>query len=248
MNITGLAQVKNYSKESLIWHEGTLRLKSGEVITGKMNYNFVSDIVSVRKDGATQIYIPEKVSDFVFQIGDEKVEYYSIDYKRKDYSGEQATNIFEKIYQNNHYLVLSSHYLESDKLKDKKIPLVHTIMDQEKKNEREQQLNMIGGKEKVFQGIFLMDLNGNFEAILEKKKDRTFSKMAHNAYEWEPTEFEDNSATNKQVSKFKLIDSIALRQFLGIDYYAFEKYAKSKKLNIKTLDGLIQALGFKDDQ
>lgn len=244
------AQFKNYNTEKEIWKEGVLYPISGEKIEGEINYNFVVDQVRVRAPGREeQIFVPHSVNYFIVEDSTEVQVSYSLqfDYLKK---GNRVYTIFHKLFSNEHYMLLMKHITENEY----------------KKFYQNNQLsvNTYGStdgyfqnyyEEKVIRIIYIASKNGDIVPCLEKKVKRTqtydwLSYVNPIGYHNNPTKYKSKklkkSVTDKEVKKYKLVDRQELKDFFGHYYFRLERYIEKNNLNIKTLDGLISALDFRE--
>jgi hypothetical protein len=225
------AQLINYSKESQDWFEGVVYLETEERIKVLINYNFVVDHLKIKRDGKESVLLPRKVISFKYKDSVNIKEFLSLSYDY-DKSGRKADGFFQVIHQNSHYLLLSKHIIDFTK------------------QEQGALLTLTGGvapgkvniiNEKVSEMIFLMDREGNLMACLEKKKGKN-SSIQNSKIDKTP----QKSLTEKEIKKYKLLEKRVFEDFFDAQFRQFNDYVEINNLNIRTLEGLIQALDFQE--
>ena len=75
------------------WNNGELHLKSGEVLSGKLNYNLKSETVQVRADGKLLVFNTSQISQFTLSQKSETRKF--VIFKNQTESGYVRPQIFE---------------------------------------------------------------------------------------------------------------------------------------------------------
>ena len=75
------------------WNSGELVLKSGEILSGKLNYNLESETVQVRADGKLLVFNASQISQFTLSQKSETRKFVIL--KNQTESGYVRSQIFE---------------------------------------------------------------------------------------------------------------------------------------------------------
>lgn len=239
------AQTKNYNTENEKWFVGTVHLKNGQSVSGRLNYNFVVDQLKVEDNlGKQKNHGAISVARFELWDSQEKRTFHSLplslNEKGKVVNGKSGQAFFQELYRNDKYIVLSKHLFEVDHEKGHYIPTYQPMPNGTVPAKVRSYEAIV---EKVVQVIFLADRSRNLTACLQK----TVSKERYNNGGWwnlfpRYDQELDQSNTKKVVAKFRQASSNCFKDFFGRDYAKFEKAIKDQDLDKRTLSGLITAM------
>lgn len=239
-----LAQFKNYNTEDQFWYDGTVVLNSGEELNGRVNYNFVVDIVRVEQESGTlRALIPNKVSHFFFNDSSITRTFYSLPFDIIDQEQRNRT-FFQEVYRDKNYMILSRHLIDFNKI-DMPVGI----------NGVGANFNIV--KEKVFHAIYLANMEGLLVPCLERKSTVSSSlsevgliagslyldSNPENIARYNQKDL-SKSSTTVEVSRYKLIEKNCFETFFGDQYGKFRAFVKKNDLDTKTINGLIKSLQF----
>lgn len=244
-----LAQFKNYNTEDQFWYDGTVVLNSGEALTGTINYNFVMDLVKIKSpDGEIKTLIPSNVSHFVLSDSSNTNNFYSLPFDIYDQEKRNRT-FFQEVYRNDHYMILSRHLID---IKNVDMPVGANGIA----------VNFNITKEKVFQVIYLANMEGLITPCLERKKvvnntltgialmlgwDGSINKLPESETNYTERRL-SKSNTETEIERYKLIDKDSFEDFFSEEYQSFDIFVESNDLDIRTIEGLIMGLQFQSGQ
>ena len=225
------AQLTSFSTASDNWHYGSITLQTGETIKANINYNIATDLITLKTSKYTKLFSPIKIASFKIENAGVPEEYYAI-----DHSENYGTDIFLKVEQTANYLVLARYLNRSESYTTNTYDMNGDWVPSGSNTVIE-----------INEAIYIMDKNGNLESIMSKyvgtltqKKNLIGNPSKKNA------DLKTNNARLIAPKKYKLTNKKVLKEFLGNDYNSFENYVDAHDLDIKTLEGLLEALNFKN--
>ncbi|UII29211.1 hypothetical protein LVD15_12530 [Fulvivirga maritima] len=117
----------HYSKEQDQWFDGSVQLDNGKVVKGKLNYNYVTDVVTLEKGDELYTFTSEKVVEFHYYKGNEKWEFYSLPLVvGQELTSRARFGFYHVLEQDNSRALLSKYEFYYD---DKTYPNVKNIIN-----------------------------------------------------------------------------------------------------------------------
>ena len=239
ISIEIIGQTKNFNTENEYWFQGNLQLMNNEIIDGELNYNFVSQILRVRKPGKIENFIAENVVFFELQYEDgTKKTFYSLPYK--DGTSDRDKPIFFSVVHEAKGVAILSRFIFE--LKDPNWLLENAV--------GLNNVPIVDPKfENVKEWIYLIDASGKITPYLEGKKSKSFNlSLAHDisnpdAYRIRSHDRKfEKSKSEEEVKQFKVIDKNALYEFTGDYFYDIEDFIDRNNLKSNTIKGLIKII------
>lgn len=231
---SALGQTRNFFTEKDLWYPGILVMQDGRKITGELNYNFVTGILSHRHANGSDAYLARRVSYFVLygESSQPVKKFYSMPLRTEDPDAGMFT-FYESVYEKGDLAILSRHIFEH---KERAVSAVGP-----------DGIPMYQGTaniENVFEVLYLADRKGNILEYAVKKKDRDVT------YGWSYSDpsledrFNESNTLRDEEKKYRIINDDALSALVGDHYSRLEAYIKSEEVDIKTLKGLYHVLNF----
>lgn len=243
---TALAQSPD-TYNGMKWYQGAVFNEEGQGASCKINYDFVSDEITIQANGDQKSIGPNDI--IAFAIVD------SLNQKRKFFSlphidprnGRKKKRFYEYVYNNEQYSLLMTHdigyyeYAFSDQFSES----THHAYP----------------RQAIIRTIYLNDPKGAITPILYK--DVTFDPfhIGESESSIKSNEAPGSQKSDQQISgileliapklaaakedEFKLVDKNVFEKTLGLDYRKFSWYVNFHNLNIKELRDLELALEFK---
>lgn len=238
------AQFKNYNNEQDLWFPGHIFLDSEEVLSGDINYNFVTDQLRFKLGEDIQTLPADRVISFQFTTDQvTEINYITAPYDLYG-SGYKRDTFFQMLYKNEDYAVLSKHQLE-------------IIDGSRSKNIAGETFDPIPWKtvkERTSEHIYLAGNHGTIIHFSEKKKSNITSLMHVSNYELVKYRYNEQKPTGSKVKdgihhieieKYKLDKKANLRKLFGKYMSSFEKFVDLKELDLRYLQDLCTALNFR---
>ncbi|MCG8385041.1 MAG: hypothetical protein MJA30_05835 [Cytophagales bacterium] len=250
ISFQSLGQFENYNTENERWFPGTVQTMDNKILTGELNYNFVSQALRLRQSGQIETLNAEKVMYFELEPGEstQKV-FYSLPYKDESRDRERAV-FFEVVHEGKGLALLSRHVFE---MKEKRRPINNDPLSNNPPS------FYLDRSESVTQVIYLANASGVIKPYLVGRAKKWTDFLLRNphpnamamdpglqpGYENEEYNLKYNekklkeSNADKEVKRFKFIDKNALSESIGADFHRLEYFIESNKIQLNTIEGLI---------
>ncbi len=240
-NLT-FGQLANYAVENKIWHEGTIKLENGQTIEGELNYNFITEILSYRSNGESHPYTARNVVSFILKDhnSNSRRKYYSIPISDPGEKFEKLV-FFEVIYERGSLAILSRHFYKYQEREKTAIDPVSGMPISYGRT----------SKEKIKEYLYLADDRGHIIAYAKKIKDKnsfdTYASQAAIVGEDVSQEavFESKTTRSSDI-RYQIVNSSAIEQITGAYFTEIEKFSKSNRYKLNTIDELIMFVDYYD--
>ncbi|MEM9391374.1 MAG: hypothetical protein AAGA02_12925 [Bacteroidota bacterium] len=243
---SALSQFKNYNTENEQWFSGRVKLLGGKTIDGELNYNFVSQVLRLRKTDKIEIYNAEEVLLFLLEKSDEEPNlYYSLPYMDQEYGRKRAV-FFEVLYENNELAILSRLIFE---FKDR-----NWLFDSNTNNPLSTVPPTDYKIEKVWERIYMANTKGTIRPYMEGKKSKNLSSTfgfnegssradGKSTLKYNESKFKKSKA-DKEVRRYRLINKNVLSEFFDSEYYDVQDYINESNVELNTIEGLVEVFDF----
>lgn len=265
------SQNKNFNTENTLWSKGQIYTAKGS-ISGELNYNFVNDILRLkRKDGTIKSIIANSIQGFILKDSLEDKRFISTPFDIEG-RGRKKKVFFQVIHVDGQYAVLSKHFATYSKSTPQTHPPSPSTPNANDPFSALQNTNSLTPTppeyslihEKVIQIIYLVDMNDlTVLPVLEKKKSIDSSifeiyglrvkKNQEEKFESSRTSLDGKKFRKSRKHKndsnhlgFSSREKLDFKDFFKNDYKAFKAYVEEQSLDPKTLEGLVAALAFKN--
>ena len=246
-------QFTNFDTESAIWYDGEIQLANGEEKYGKLNYNFISNIVLLKSD-KLGTYNPEEVALFKVKdsTGAMKATYYSLPYDVYN-TERQGAVFFEVVFEKGTTAVLSRHDLE---VKNRNILLDPWQTVPANTSQTNTGMPIYKKIEKVHHTLYIADMGSGIKPFMEGVKksynwtsfifpDYTdYTTSYREAYKYQSDDKLDQSITEKERKRYKILDKRTLSTFTNSHYDNVKNYISSNGIKTNTIEGLIEVMDY----
>jgi hypothetical protein len=248
LSLSANCQFKNYAKENTVWYVGSIHHEDGSVYNGKLNYNFISDIIKIQiNDGDEQIFTANSTLYFQFVVGSDTVKYFSLPYDSKG-AGHSRLSFYKVEYERRHDIIVSKNMFEH---KENSYSNYNgNAPPNAPPNFQHNSQALIIGRENVERVTFI-NSKGKMHPVLNGKVDKDL--------DYYYTIGVPDKKIEKQILKINLADTVILASSMEAKKYKLtdknfiqsiypdynselSKFVKSNKLKFKSIGDLITVI------
>lgn len=265
-------EFENYEKEKELWYPGEVKLTNGQIVQGKLNFNFVSQALMVDQEGEIKTFAALNITHFTLKKQDSLIQFFSLPVtSSKNYNHGKA--FYEMRYSNSKLAILSRHSLVYQEEvvtptsfdHSNLTPDINPVPGMEVKTTKKTSRNIVFSRieqfEEVYEHIYLANKKGDiFEyATAEKNKysDKTIDENdtdfmyagvpgTNDGFKglFKRNKKELKSNTEWKVSEYKIVNKNALENLMGAKYDQVLEYIRSERLQSKSFDDMIHILDY----
>ncbi|MEO9965017.1 MAG: hypothetical protein ABJF11_04465 [Reichenbachiella sp.] len=228
VNSVALAQLKNYNTEVDIWLPGQIKLFDGTAVKGNINYNFITDLLSIQfADSTSKSYTAKKASYFEMREADNQLKkYYSLPFEVR--KNKDLQNVFfEVVHESQSVAILSRHEYD--------YAIRGTPSGQ---NSASVEVDRTVEMEKVTEVLYIASNKGEILEYAKKKKDKSSTLVYDTENNLNNTKYGNSRTRRYAGGTYKVTNVEALNVIGGEKYDDLVKECEVQGQKLNTIEGL----------